>query len=70
MRTIRDVAAPGAGRAIGGDGGSRALIAAGQLKHFAACYGQVDFDGGAAVDAASAALLRIAPGDSFLAVKR
>ena len=48
------------------------MLAAGRLHDFAAGYGNVSVngDGSAAVDAASAKLLGIKPGDSFLAMGR
>ena len=50
----------------------RSMLAAGKLKDFVACYGQVglDPDGTATLDAKSAALLNIRPGDSFLMMSR
>ena len=48
------------------------MLAAGKLTKFAACYGQVgvEEDETATLDAKSAALLNIAPGDKFLAMGR
>jgi arginine N-succinyltransferase len=53
-------------------GGQRMMLAAGELDGFAACYGRVapGAGGAATLDPASAALLGIAPGDSFLAIGR
>lgn len=52
--------------------GRDAMLAAGRLKDFAACYGHLRAlpDGRATLDPASARLLGIAPGDSFLAIDR
>ena len=52
--------------------GEPLMLAAGRLRDFVACYGRVRThgDGTATLDAASAALLGIAPGDSFLAIGR
>jgi arginine N-succinyltransferase len=52
--------------------GEPLMLAAGRLQNFAACYGHVatDPDGGASLDSASASLLGIRPGDSFLAMSR
>ena len=61
---------------LAGDGGSgeggKMMIAAGALADFAAGYGHVRKagDGTAALDPASAALLGLAEGDSFVAVPR
>jgi arginine N-succinyltransferase len=60
---------------IGEDGdepGQATLVAAGELTGFACCWGRVRIseDGGAALDAKSAAALGLAPGDTFLAATR
>jgi arginine N-succinyltransferase len=48
------------------------MIAAGKLRDFVACYGQVGLngDGSGTLDSASAELLRVKPGDNFLAIGR
>jgi arginine N-succinyltransferase len=48
------------------------MVAAGKLRDFVACYGQVGLnsDGSATLDSASAELLRVKPGDDFLAMGR
>jgi arginine N-succinyltransferase len=48
------------------------MVAAGKLRDFVACYGQVGLngDGSATLDSASAGLLRLKPGDDFLAMGR
>ena len=53
-------------------GGERLMLAAGHLPTFAAGYGRVALspEGGATVDAESAAALGLEPGDTFLAVGR
>jgi arginine N-succinyltransferase len=52
--------------------GERMLLAGGRLADFASGYGWVNMtpQGGVTLDAAGAALLGLAPGDSFLAVGR
>jgi arginine N-succinyltransferase len=50
--------------------GGRTLLAAGQLGNFAACHGRLVEADGVAIDAASAALIGIAPGDPFIAASR
>ncbi len=52
--------------------GPTSLLAAGRLHDFVACYGRLRAGeaGNAVIDADSAALLGIAPGDPFLAVTR
>jgi arginine N-succinyltransferase len=58
---------------IGEDpGGQRMMLASGRLTDFAACYGRVatSAEGAVSLDPASAKLLGIGPGDSFLAVGR
>ena len=53
-----------------GEGGERMLLAGGRLADFAAGYGRLAISPqeGVTLDAASARLLGLAPGDSFLAV--
>jgi arginine N-succinyltransferase len=48
------------------------MLASGRLHKFAACYGHVEIapDGSTSIDRASAELLGIRPGDSFLAMGR
>jgi arginine N-succinyltransferase len=48
------------------------MVAAGKLHDFVACYGHVGLngDGSATLDSASAELLRVKPGDEFLAMGR
>jgi arginine N-succinyltransferase len=48
------------------------MLAAGRLRDFVACYGNIapEGDGSATMDSASADLLGIAPGDTFLAMGR
>jgi arginine N-succinyltransferase len=48
------------------------MLAAGRLHDFVACYGNVSLgaDGGAILDAATADLLGVSPGDTFLAMAR
>ena len=51
--------------------GIRKMLAAGQLKSFAACYGKVGHqEDGATLDAAAAQMLGLDQGDSFLSVGR
>ena len=52
--------------------GHRVMLAAGHLSDFAACYGTIreEPDGTATLDAGSAALLGLQPGDSFVAMGR
>jgi arginine N-succinyltransferase len=52
--------------------GRRMMLAAGDLRAFACCYGQVAIGeaGGATLDAPAARLLGVRPDDSFLAVGR
>ena len=52
--------------------GEKMLLAAGRLADFASAYGRVDMSpaGGVTLDSASAGLLGLEPGDSFLAVGR
>ncbi|HEX8641642.1 MAG TPA: arginine N-succinyltransferase [Allosphingosinicella sp.] len=54
------------------EGGQKVMVAAGQLTGFAACYGRVwpRSGGGAALDANSVRLLRLAEGDRFLSMGR
>jgi arginine N-succinyltransferase len=55
-----------------GPEGTKMLLAAGRLADFAAAHGRVEMSpqAGVTVDAASAALLGLEPGDPFLAVER
>ncbi len=52
--------------------GEPAMLAAGRLKDFAVCYGRVSHlpDGSATLDPASASLLNLRPGDSFVTIGR
>jgi len=51
--------------------GEKALLAAGRLGEFRCCYGARDLrDGGVAIDAQAAELLRVAEGDSVWSVAR
>ncbi len=52
--------------------GHHSMLAAGHLANFATCYGHLclDADGSAALDAQSAGLLGIRPGDEFIAMGR
>jgi arginine N-succinyltransferase len=52
--------------------GHRAMLAAGQLTGFAACYGSLreEPDGSTVIDARAAALLALKPGDRFVAMGR
>jgi arginine N-succinyltransferase len=54
------------------EGGQPMLVAAGRLADFAACWGRVgtDADGRTTLDAKSAALLGLQPGDRFVAAPR
>jgi len=72
VRTVRDSKDLVLSELGEGDEGEQLMLAAGRLQDFAACYGRVKNhgDGTATMDAASAALLGIAPGDSFLAIGR
>jgi len=71
LRTIRESRALTLTGTHGEAGGTTMLVAAGRMEGFAACYGQVHArDEGATLDAGSAALLGIAPGDTFLAASR
>lgn len=52
-------------------GGQKAMLAAGHLRDFSACYGRLQPDNGRArVDAASARLLGLRDGDPFLSAER
>ncbi|HEV2079095.1 MAG TPA: arginine N-succinyltransferase [Allosphingosinicella sp.] len=57
-----------------GDGAEKEplMLAAGKLHEFVACYGRAksNGDGTATLDPASAAILGVGPGDSFLAMER
>jgi arginine N-succinyltransferase len=52
--------------------GERMLLAAGKLSNFAACYGRLALgpEGDATLDAQTAGLLNIQPGEPFLAMGR
>lgn len=72
LRTIREsrqFTYAGTKDALAGD---PQILAAGRLGSFAACYGLVEVspDGSASLDLASAKLLGIEPGDTFLAMGR
>ena len=71
IRTVREARTYTFTGAIEDEGGQRLLLASGRLRDFAACYGHVSREGDEAqVDARTAALLGLAPGDTFLAVGR
>jgi arginine N-succinyltransferase len=73
IRTVRDAREYSFGGVTDEpDGHEPMMLAAGRLTSFAACYGRVHAqpDGSALLDAESAALLGIAPGDTFLAIGR
>jgi arginine N-succinyltransferase len=54
------------------EGGQKVMVAAGQLRDFAACYGRLSplAEGGATLDPAAVRLLGLADGDRFLAMGR
>ena len=69
IRTIREARELAFAGTNGGD--RKMMLAKGRLRDFVACYGKVAGDGDEArLDAASAGLLGLAPGDSFLAIGR
>jgi len=72
IRSVREARAFTLSEAKDDESGHKAILAAGELKDFAACYGRVHpaRGGAATVDRKSAALLGIAPGDRFLAMGR
>jgi arginine N-succinyltransferase len=72
IRTVRDAQELMLDRIEDEVEGEAMMLAAGRLRDFVACYGPVgiDPDGSATMDAASARLLGIRPGDTFLAMGR
>lgn len=72
IRTIRESREMALAEVGDDSGGERMILASGALPDFAACYGRVTpgADGTATLDAASAALLGLAPGGTFLAAGR
>jgi arginine N-succinyltransferase len=69
LREARELTLAGTDEA---DGGEKMLLSAGKLENFVSAFGRVRAmpDGSATLDAASAALLGLEPGDAFLAVGR
>jgi arginine N-succinyltransferase len=72
IRTIRESRELVLGEIRGDSGGNKMMVASGKMTEFTSCYGRVAeaADGTVALDAESAKLLGIAPGDSFLAMGR
>ncbi len=72
IRTIRESKILRLDSVDDSEGGHRMMLAAGERRGFASCYGQVrqTQDGGATLDSSAVARLGIAIGDSFLAVGR
>lgn len=72
VRTVKEAQALTLAAIDDADPGTRMMLAAGKLGDFAAGYGHVRIsgDGTATLDAGAAALIGVAPGDSFLAVAR
>jgi arginine N-succinyltransferase len=72
IRTIRESRQLVLGETREDTGGTRMMVASGQMTGFSCCYGRVAeaADGTIALDSESAKLLGIAPGDSFLAMGR
>ena len=72
IRTIRESREFALSETVEAREANNALIAAGRLENFAACYGSLHTgqSTAAALDAQSAALLGIAPGETFLAMAR
>jgi arginine N-succinyltransferase len=72
IRTVRDARELTLDRISDEAEGEPMMLAAGRLRDFVACYGNVgvDPDGSATLDAPSAHLLGIRPGDTFLAMGR
>jgi arginine N-succinyltransferase len=72
IRTIREAREMNLSAIGKGEGGQRMMLASGRLGSFVSCYGRVstDADGNVALDPASAGLLGIGPGDTFLAAGR
>ena len=72
IRTIRDSREEVLSAVTDEEGGQQMLLAAGRLRGFAACYGNVRVlpDGEVTVDRKSAELLGLQPGDRFLAAGR
>jgi arginine N-succinyltransferase len=72
IRTVRDSSALVLSGISDGSDGEPMMVAAGKLTGFAVCYGQVGHepDGSATLDRASAGMLGIKAGDTFLAMGR
>jgi arginine N-succinyltransferase len=72
IRTIRESRESAFAGSIDGEGGQPVMLAAGQLKNFAACYGRLQSGKGdkACIDEAAAGRLGLAPGATFLAMGR
>jgi arginine N-succinyltransferase len=72
VRTIRDAQQLVLSGTRDDGEGEPMMLAAGRLTDFAACYGTVSHDpeGTATIDRNSAELLKLQPGDSFLAMGR
>ena len=73
IRTVRDAREEVlAGLSADEEGGQTMLVAAGTLCDFACCYGRVRAqpDGGVSLDPKAAEMLRLEPGDTFLAAGR
>jgi arginine N-succinyltransferase len=72
IRTVRDARETTLAGISDDAEGELMMLASGRLHGFAACYGQMSLhpDGTATLDRASAALMDIKPGDSFLAMGR
>ena len=72
IRTIREAREEVLAAVKDEPGGHQVILAAGRLGEFAACYGRMATaaDGSVTLDSASAALLGLGPGDSFLQAPR
>jgi arginine N-succinyltransferase len=72
IRTIRESRTLSFAGPIEGEDGEKSMLAAGQLRDFSACYGRLlPGDGNSArIDEASARMLGLQAGDSFLSVAR
>jgi len=71
IRSIREARALTLGATAEDAGSERMMLGAGKLNDFVACYGRVKSENGKTiVDPASATLLGLAPGDSFVAIGR
>lgn len=72
IRTVREARELTLSAVEESQGGERMLLAAGRLEDFASAYGSVDVapDGTATLDPATAALLGLGKGDTFLAIDR